>query len=252
MSTADSLHIEWAGEPRATLPTLVFLHHGLGSVSLWRDFPRAVNAATDLPALLFDRCGHGRSPECTTAPAFDRHYQEALTLRWLLEKHNITDFILIGHSDGATIALLYAALPGAIHPRGIISEAAHVFVEDVTRAGIRNTVDSYRTGLRQRLLRHHGDKTDRVFWTWAGSWLSPQFDSWNICADLARVRCPVVALQGTDDEYGTGAQLEAIASSSGGPVETVLIPACAHEPHQQAAAATLAAMERAIGSFRTV
>jgi pimeloyl-ACP methyl ester carboxylesterase len=251
MPPADSLHFEETGGAETNVPTLVFLHHGLGSVSLWRDFPQRVCAATGLPALLFDRCGHGRSPECTVSPGVDRHHKEALTLRDLLEKQKIKDFILIGHSDGASIALLYATLPDAVPPRGIISEAAHLFVEDVTRAGIRSTVDTYRTVLRQRLLRHHGEKTDRLFWNWAGGWLSPQFDSWNICAELAAVRCPVVAIQGADDEYGTIAQLEAIKHSTSGQVETVIIPACAHEPHQQAPDATLAVMERAIRSFLT-
>jgi pimeloyl-ACP methyl ester carboxylesterase len=227
----------------------VFLHHGLGSVSLWRDFPRQLCAATELPGLLYDRQNHGRSAPATEMPGVDRHQKEALLLTGLLQQHQVRDYILIGHSDGGTIALLCAALPDIIPPRGIISEAAHVFVEDITRAGIRATVDGYRTGLRERLLRHHGPKTDSLFWNWAGGWLSPTFDAWNICDQLGAVRCPVYAMQGAEDEYGTTAQLDAIAAGVSGTVATEIIPACAHEPHQQAPSATLSAMQRAIRSF---
>jgi pimeloyl-ACP methyl ester carboxylesterase len=230
-------------------PVLVFLHHGLGAVSLWRDFPRQLSEATGLPAMVYDRRGHGRSPHAGGPPALDRHHQEAQVLKDLLEKHQITDFVLIGHSDGGTIALLYATLRGAVPPRGIITEAAHLFVEDVTRAGIRITVDQFSSNLRSRLMRHHGDKTDTLFWNWAGAWLSPQFDSWDISSELSRVRCPVWALQGADDEYGTHAQLQAISAGVAGPVETRIIPACAHDPHQQAPAQTLALMQQAIRSF---
>lgn len=247
MTLPDSLHIE---RIQGSGPALVFLHHGLGSVSLWRDFPRQLCEATGLPALLYDRLNHGRSLPSTEEPGVDRHHKEATILLHLLEQEQLRDFVLIGHSDGGTIALLYAALPNAIPPMGIISEAAHIFVEGITRAGIRDTVDAFRPTLRQRMIRHHGGKTDALFWNWAGSWLSPAFDSWNIRSELPKVLCPVWALQGADDEYGSIAQLDGIASGVSGPVRTQLIPACAHEPHQQASAVTLELMQHAIRSFR--
>jgi pimeloyl-ACP methyl ester carboxylesterase len=228
----------------------VFLHHGLGSVSLWRDFPARLAAATGLPALVYDRCGHGKSPPCEQPRQPDYLHREARVLASLLEVHEARNPILIGHSDGGSIAFLYAALPDVPAPLGIISEAAHLFVEDVTRAGIRATVDSYRAGLRDRLLRHHGGNTDRLFWNWAGGWLSPRFDSFDVREHVAAVRCPVMAIQGLEDEYGTLAQVEAIEGSVNGPVERVLIPGCAHEPHSQAPDATFAAMVRAISSWR--
>ncbi|MBI3682363.1 MAG: alpha/beta hydrolase [Acidobacteria bacterium] len=231
-------------------PTLVFLHHGLGCVPLWRDFPARLTGATGLPALLYDREGHGRSPALAWPRACGYLEREADVLCHLLHQEHISDFILLGHSDGGSIALLYAALSNARPPRGVISEAAHLFVEDITRAGIRRTVDSYRAGLREKLMRYHGEKTDALFWSWAGLWLAPSFDAFDIRARLGEVRCPVLALQGADDEYGTAAQLEAIAASVSGPVETLLIPSSGHEPHSDAFETAFEAMRTVIALWK--
>ncbi len=228
---------------------MVFLHHGLGCVSLWRDFPAKLVEATGYPALVYDRQGHGRSPDLCQ-PRTPRYlYEEAQVLHHLLEAEKQRDFVLAGHSDGASIALLYAAIENAPPPRAILSEAAHLFVEDITRAGIRAAVDAYSQGLRERLIRHHGEKTDTLFWNWAGAWLAPSFDAFDIRKEMRQVRCPVFALQGTDDEYGTGAQLEAIRACCQGPVETRFIPGARHEPHQQAFEATFDVMRGALLSL---
>lgn len=233
---------------RRSEPVLVFLHHGLGSVSQWRDFPQRLSQACGVAGLAYDRLGHGRSAGLTGPRTAAYLHDEAALLRDLLQAEGISDCILIGHSDGATIALLYAASPGA-HPRGVISEAAHLFVEDATRAGIRAAVDRYRSGLQEKLLPHHGDKTDSLFWNWAGTWLSPQFDRFDIRRPLHEVRCPVLALQGEQDEFGTVAQLEAIAASVSGPVQTVLLAGCGHQPHQEAPETTFRLMQEAIAAW---
>ncbi|MCZ2146539.1 MAG: alpha/beta hydrolase [Bryobacterales bacterium] len=229
----DSLYVERIAG-RRTRPLLVFLHHGLGCVSLWRDFPARLVQATECPALIYDRLGHGRSPPLPQ-PRTPRYlYDEAQALHHLLHTEKTPDFVLVGHSDGASIALLYAALPNAPPPRAIISEAAHLFVEDITRAGIRDAVDAYGQGLRERLVRHHGTKTDTLFWNWAGVWLAPSFDAFDIREQARRVCCPVFALQGSEDEYGSAAQIEAIRACCRGPVQTRFIPGARHEPHRQA------------------
>ncbi len=243
------LHVERIAGP-GDRPLLVFLHHGLGSVSLWREFPATLARTLELPALLYDRRGHGRSEPVVTPRPPDYLDREAGVLEQLLIETGTKDFILIGHSDGGTIALLYAARPDAVPPRGIVSEAAHLFVEDVTRAGIRGTVNAYGAGLREKLIRYHGSKTDRLFWDWAGLWLSPAFDDFDIRPRLNTVRCPVLALQGEQDEYGTPAQVAAIEASCSGPVRALMIPACGHEPHFQARKITSEAIEREISSWR--
>lgn len=214
-------------------PVVVFLHHGIGSVSQWRDFPRRLCQAAGLPGLAYDRVGHGKSLPRNTplSPRYLHH--EARALEALLENQQIQRPILIGHSDGGSIALLCQT---PLH--AVITEAAHVFVEDITRQGIREVVAQYDQ-LRPRLAKHHGDKTDRLFWDWASMWLSPAFDSWDIRADVAR-GSPLLALQGREDPYGTVRQLEAIGGKS------VLIPNCRHEPHHEAPAATFDLMLDAI------
>lgn len=226
---------------------LVFLHHGLGSVSQWRDFPRRLSEATGCPALVYDRRGHGRSA-ALGGPRDHRYlHQEAEALAELLREEDVRDFVLIGHSDGGSIALLYPSVPGAVPPRGIITEAAHVFVEDCTRRGIREVLSGWRGRLRESLMRHHGAKTDELFLNWAGVWLSPSFDSFNITPELAAIRCPVLALQGGMDEFGSEAQLRALASCG---AEVELIPGCRHEPHHEAVETVLGSMASWIGKLR--
>jgi pimeloyl-ACP methyl ester carboxylesterase len=227
-------------------PTLVFLHEGLGSVALWRDFPARLAAATGCPALVYSRLGYGGSDPLTAARPVTYMHDEALeTLPAVLVQLGIADPILIGHSDGASIALIHAGA-GRWPVRGLILEAAHVFVEEVTVASIAAAKEAWRaTDLRRRLARYHED-VDGAFRGWNDIWLHPDFRAWNIEDTLPRIASPVLLIQGADDEYGTPAQLQAIERQVKGPVESRLLPQCKHSPHRDQPEATLAAMARFI------
>jgi pimeloyl-ACP methyl ester carboxylesterase len=229
-----------AADDRAAL---VFLHEGLGCVNLWRDFPLALAHATRRSAVLYDRRGYGRSGPLSSPRGIDYLHQEAeVFLPRVLDDLGLGPVILVGHSDGGSIALLYASRAGS-RVVGLITEAAHVFVDDVTLAGIRATVESFGPRqLEKRLARHHGPKARTVFFTWADTWLSPIFAPWNITEALATVECPTLVLQGEDDPYGTRAQVEAIAEGIGPAARPLLLPHCGHVPHQEARARCLGAM----------
>ncbi len=224
----------------ASPPPLVFLHEGLGSVALWRGFPGALCARVGRRGLAYDRWGHGRS-EALDGPRDARYlHREAIVfLPAVLDALRLPRAALFGHSDGGTIALLFAAaFPDRV--AAVVAEAAHVFVEPETLRGIEATAAAFREGtLRQRLARYHGGKTDALFAAWAETWLSPAFRGWNVEPELPRVACPVLVLQGEADQYGTPAQVEAIARGVRGPVETALLPGCGHAPHHEAPGAVL-------------
>lgn len=224
-------------------PTLIFLHEGLGSIAQWRDFPARVAARTGLPALVYERLGHGASSPEPAPRTPDYLHREALdVLPEVMAGAGIEQAILVGHSDGGSIALLAASDP-AIPVAGIVTEAAHVSVEAEALAGIRDTVEAYeRAGLRARLAPYHGAGTDTLFHAWSGIWLSEEFAAWNIEDRLSAVRCPVLAIQGEGDQYGTVAQLDAIVQGVGGPVTRMLVPRCGHSPHHEASDAVLVAV----------
>jgi pimeloyl-ACP methyl ester carboxylesterase len=250
--TASNHRLEYemipATDPSA--PTLVFLHEGLGSAGLWRDFPARLAAATGSAALVYSRYGYGRSDPLTGPRAIDYLHVEALeSLPSVLDQLGIHEPILIGHSDGASIALIHAA--AAKRPvRGIICEAPHVFVEEITLSGIRDAAEAWRTtDLTARLAKHHVD-ANKTFWGWNDTWLQPSFRHWNIEALLPSITCPTLVIQGIDDEYGTPAQVEAIAAQVGGPVETVLLPDCGHTPHRDQADEVLSRMAAFVAANR--
>jgi pimeloyl-ACP methyl ester carboxylesterase len=228
-------------------PTLVFLHEGLGSIAQWRDFPLAVSRAVQLPAVVYERGGYGNADPLDGPRSIRYIHEEALqSLPEVLRQLQVDDAILIGHSDGGSIALIFAAArPDKV--RGIITEAAHVFVEEVTLAGLREAVRIYAsTDLPERLSRYHGSNTGAAFRGWSETWLSPAFRDWNIEEYLPGVCCPVLAIQGRDDEYGTPAQVEAIVNGVTGPAESLIVADCGHVPHLQAREKVLAAMTRFI------
>jgi pimeloyl-ACP methyl ester carboxylesterase len=215
----------------AESPTLVFLHEGLGSISQWRDFPARIVAGTGLPAIVYSRYGHGRSDVLLEAQGVDFMHREALeSLPDLLREFGIALPILIGHSDGASIALIYA---GAGHPiQGLVAMAPHVFVEDISIDSIAAAKRAFETtDLPQKLARHHRDPA-RTFYGWNDVWLAPGFRNWNIEGSLAGIKCPLLAIQGHDDEYGSMAQVEAIARQAGGPVELLKLEHCGHSPQK--------------------
>jgi len=228
---------ELAGDP-ARRP-LVLLHEGLGSVALWRDFPQRLQAATGRRVLAFSRFGHGRSepPPAPRTPAF--FHEEALdVLPELLERLDAGEPLLVGHSDGGSIALIHAGR----HPvAGLALLAPHVFVEEVTVEAIRQTRAAYvDDGLRDRMARHHDDP-DAAFWGWCDVWLDPAFRSWSLESDAERVDAPTLLIQGADDPYGTLDQLERIEARVRGPVERLVVPG-GHSPHLEQPDAVVAAI----------
>jgi pimeloyl-ACP methyl ester carboxylesterase len=227
---------------RSGAPTLILLHEGLGSIALWRDFPAKLAQATDCPAVVYSRYGYGRSDALTGPHHVDYMHREALdVLPELRDQLGLNDAILVGHSDGASIALIHAG-SGRWPVRAIVLEAPHVFVEDVSIASIAAARAAYETtDLRQRLARYHAD-VDSAFRGWNDIWLDPNFRTWTIEDALPGVRCPVLAIQGADDEYGTLAQLDAIERGVGGPFERLVLPQCKHSPHRDQEDAVLAAM----------
>ena len=231
-----------AGDPGR--PTLVFLREGLGSVAMWRGFPARVAEVTGCPALVYSRYGYGGSDRLEAPFAVDYMHREAQeALPELLTKLGIERPILIGHSDGASIALIYAGThDGAV--RGLVALAPHVFVEDLSVRSIEEAKVAFETtDMQKKLARYHADAR-RTFYGWNDIWLNPDFRRWNIEECLPRIRCPVLAVQGVEDEYGTMAQIETIAARVAGPCELVKIEACGHRLHRDQHDATLDAIGR--------
>ena len=229
-----------------TRPTIVMLHEGLGSVFMWRDFPARVAAATQCGVLAYSRYGHGASDALREPRKVSfMHHEARVVLPDLLEALHIEQPVLLGHSDGGSIALIYAALafaqPPAAQPCALILEAPHVFVEDLTVKSIAKLRDAYAsTDLRMKLGRHH-DHLDEMFVEWTKVWLDPKFRDWNIEDELPKVHCPVLIIQGTDDEYGTMAQVASIRRGVKN-ATTLLLPECGHSPHRDQPDATLEAI----------
>jgi pimeloyl-ACP methyl ester carboxylesterase len=212
-------------------PTIVFLHEGLGSVSTWRGFPQQVVERTLCPAVVYSRHGYGNSEVLREPRTVHFMHDEALrVLPELLDKLAIHDPILLGHSDGGSISLIYAGEHDRV--KGLILLAPHVFVEDIGIASIAAARRAFETtNLAENLARHHKNSA-ATFWGWSHIWLHPDFRNWNIEQYLPRVNCPVLAIQGLDDQYGTLAQLDAIARQAPGSVEQIHLKNCRHSPHR--------------------
>jgi len=226
----DGAAVDYEEQPGRE-PALVFLHEGLGSIELWRSFPADVrHVIGDRRTLVYSRPGYGRStPVPPPWPVSYMHTEALVVLPALLGHLGIERPVLVGHSDGASIALIHA---GAGYPvAGLVVLAPHVFVEHRSIAGIEAARQAYQSGpLRPRLARYH-DAVDSTFWGWNGVWLSPAFRAWNIEGYLPGIDAPVLALQGGGDEYGTVAQLDAIAAGTSGPVERVVLAGQGHVLH---------------------
>jgi pimeloyl-ACP methyl ester carboxylesterase len=242
----DGKHLDytWVGPLPGEAPTLVFLHEGLGCAEAWRDFPARVVEATGYGALVYSRPGYGKSDRAQLPRSTRFMHDEALiVLPQLLDALKIREAVLAGHSDGGSIALIYAG--GANEDRrvrGLILEAPHVFVEELTDSSIERLNKEFREGqLRAGLRRYHGEQVDETFFGWSEVWLDPEFKKWNIEEYLPKIQTPMLLLQGRDDEYGTLAQVETIQQGAGDLVKTVLLDDCGHAPHFDQPEATLAA-----------
>jgi pimeloyl-ACP methyl ester carboxylesterase len=244
-AAGHSLEYECLGAGGPGGPTLVFLHEGLGSIRQWRDFPQQVVQATGCRALVYSRYGYGQSDVLREERAGVRFmHREALeALPALIAALRIDNPVLVGHSDGASIALIYAGSAG--HPvRGLALMAPHVFVEPICVASIRKASETFAgTDLAQRLGKYHRDPA-KTFHLWADAWLDPEFLRWNIEEYLPGISCPVLAIQGKDDEYGTMEQLARIGRGVRGPCELLELAACGHAPFRDQPQATLNAISR--------
>jgi pimeloyl-ACP methyl ester carboxylesterase len=229
--TPQRIEYEWVGAPRSALAPVVFLHEGLGSVAMWKDFPRRFCEANGVSGFVFSRPGYGRS---TPRPhdegwAVDfMHRQANEVLPALFAATGIERPWLFGHSDGGSIALLHAARHAVA---GVVAIAPHLFVEPISLASIERARAAYASGeLRAGLARYHDDP-DSAFFGWYDAWLDPAFERWNIEHELATIAAPVLAIQGEDDEYGTLAQIRAIQRQL--PKTRLLeIAECGHSPHR--------------------
>jgi pimeloyl-ACP methyl ester carboxylesterase len=252
------LEYVWHGPGPASAPTLVFLHEGLGCVTRWRDFPEQVAAAAGCGALVYSRAGYGGSDR--NPPPWGPRFlhREALVLPEVLDAAGVREAVLVGHSDGGSIALIHA---GATEPAGktppppclhsLVLLAPHVFCEDVTLASIRAAVEAYRhDDLRERLERHHGANVDDAFLGWSGAWLDPAFREWTIEDSLPGVRVPALVVQGADDPFGTLRQLDAIEAGCRGGVRRLVLAECGHAPHRDQPEATLHAVADFVAGVR--
>ena len=249
--TAGGVRLEcrWWGAPDRTGPTLVLLHEGLGCVRMWKDFPALLHRRTGRPVFAYSRAGYGGSDPAVLPRRVDYMHVEGREVAGaVLDAAGIGDAVLVGHSDGASIALVHAGAGGgtgdASRVRALVLLAPHVFCEDVSIESIRAAGDAYRCGgLRERLARHHGDQVDAAFFGWHDAWLRPGFRQWSIEALLPGVTVPVLLIQGDRDAYGTAAQLDAIERGVSGPVTRTWLEDCGHAPHRERAQETLEAIE---------
>lgn len=227
------IEVQWIGEG-GDAPLLIFLHEGLGSVAMWKDFPRELCDAVGCRGLVYSRPGYGRSTPRPAGELWDpdfMHRQAEQVLPALLHALDVSPpYWLFGHSDGGSIALLHAArFPDAV--AGAIVLAPHILVEQITVDSITAALDAYeQTDLRGKLARYHDDP-DSAFWGWNRIWLDPRFREWSIEGDIATIRCPLLAVQGLNDEYGTLKQIRGIARRL--PQTRLLeLPDCGHSPHR--------------------
>ena len=238
-----TLETKWWGPTPDAAPTLVLLHEGLGCVALWRDFPEALEAATGCGVFAYSRFGYGASDPATLPWPMSYMHDEALTvLPRALDAAGVRRTVLIGHSDGGSIAAIHAGSVRDPRVVGVGMLAAHFFVEDLNIASIRGIKQTFEQGdLRARLARYHRD-VEVAFRGWNDAWLDPRFRAFDITDEVARIRVPVLALQGAEDPYGTDEQLRVLERAARCDVETRLIDGARHSPHLEAREATLAAI----------
>ncbi len=245
-AAGHTLEYRFSPATEAGRPTVVLLHEGLGSLAQWRDFPDKVAARTGCATLTYSRYGFGQS-DPLAEPRNDRylHDEASVALPEVLAHFGITAPVLIGHSDGGTIALLHAAA-GLWPVRGMVVIAPHIFLEDISIAGLERAYNAFHHGgLRRSLAPWHRD-VDAMFAGWADLWLNPSFRSWNIEHELPGIACPLLLMQGELDQYGSPEQVHAVARHVSGPAEVMLLPDCGHAPHAELPDVVLDAIVRFI------
>jgi pimeloyl-ACP methyl ester carboxylesterase len=244
----SNLEVAWHGPGPDEATTLIFLHEGLGCVDMWRDFPAKLADITGCGSLVYSRLGYGRSEPCDLPRSIRYMHDEGLeVLPELIKAAGIRKCILIGHSDGGSIALIYAGGTTAAPLQGLITEAAHVFCENINIHSIRQAKENYlNSDLFEKLKKKHGTNTDCAFRGWNEAWLHPEFLSWNIEEYLPGITVPILIIQGEDDNYGTIAQVETIDKKTGGHSEIRMLAECGHSPHKDREEAVLKEMKRFI------
>lgn len=251
----SGVRLEFArfGAPDRTAPSLILLHEGLGCVQMWRDFPGDLHRATGLPVVAYSRQGYGGSDPVSLPRPLDYMRDEARdVLPGLLDRFAPSGAILVGHSDGASIAAIHAASADAVRIRGCVLLAPHFFTEETGLESIRQAREAYETGdLRDRLVRYHGGNVDCAFRGWNDAWLDPEFAAWSLMDELGRIEVPMLVIQGEDDAYGTLRQVDAARTHSRGPVETLVLPDCGHTPFRDRPAETLDAVSRFVRRLTT-
>ena len=245
---ASELEYRMIGPPPADAATIVMLHEGLGSAGLWGDFPEKLQAATGCGVFAYSRAGYGASTPVKLPRPLDYMHTEALeTLPKLLDAIGFRRGLLLGHSDGASIAAIYAGGVADHRVCGVAMIAPHFVVEDVSVASIAGIKTAYETTtLREKLARWHRD-VDNAFYGWNAAWLDPDFRDWDISEYLAYIRVPVAILQGVDDQYGTIRQVEIAEQECYCPVDVTMMPGAGHSPHREAPEATLHAITEFAG-----
>lgn len=240
-----SLEYQWLAPQSADAQTIVMLHEGLGSVGLWNDFPEKLQQATGTGIFVYSRAGYGRSSKVALPRPLDYMQREALdVLPKVLDAISFKRGLLLGHSDGASIAAIYAGAHQDHRLQGVALIAPHFIVEDISVKSIAEIKTAYETtDLRAKLARWHKD-VDNAFYGWNGAWLDPKFRDWDISEYLAYIRVPILVVQGEDDQYGTLRQAEIAQDECYCPVDVKVIPGAGHSPHREAPAATLSAVEQ--------
>lgn len=235
--------IAGADQKNTHLPVLVFLHEGLGCHAMWKGFPEALCQQTGCPGLVYDRIGYGQSSPLLSERTV--HYMHDYALKELPQVLDALlpeqSYILVGHSDGGSISLIFAAEQPA-RMKGAIVEAAHVFVEDITVDGIAVADKAWEKGKLAGLNKYHGDKTAQIFKAWSATWLTPWFKHWNIEYLLPSIKAPLLVIQGVDDQYGSIKQVDAIKDKSAGEASKLFIEGCGHSPHMDKPDEIIAAM----------
>ncbi len=237
------LHARHTGAQAQQRPTLVLLHEALGHIGMWKDFPQRLAQASGLDLFVYERRGYGASSPITL-PRPDDYLQEEGRdwLQPVLDAAGLGSVILVGHSDGGSIALVGAACLGE-RVVAIITEAAHIRIDALTTAGIQAAVDAYTTtNLPERLARYHAERTDLIFRAWSETWLRARFQPLDLSPWLADISCPALIMQGQDDQYGEIAQVEDICAGIGKMAQPLLLAGCGHVPHLEAQDACLDAM----------